>query len=151
MVKRLVRDSAVPITLLVGPPCSGKSTYARTHAGPHDLIVDFDAMLSVMSVNGSRNILLPFICEARDALLRRLSRPSDIERAYVITYGATRDDRARFGPVDLLVFDVPAEECKRRARIDKRPAATFMEIDKWWMQFEIPVYGYFGKVHSRTW
>jgi hypothetical protein len=30
------------ITVITGPPCSGKSTYARQNASPGDVIVDFD-------------------------------------------------------------------------------------------------------------
>lgn len=38
------RLEAMVITVVTGPPCSGKSTYVRTHARPGDIIVDFDAI-----------------------------------------------------------------------------------------------------------
>lgn len=36
------------ITVVVGPPCSGKSTYARTHAKPGDITVDFDTLAQAL-------------------------------------------------------------------------------------------------------
>jgi hypothetical protein len=30
------------LTVVTGPPCSGKSTYVRTHAQPGDVVIDFD-------------------------------------------------------------------------------------------------------------
>lgn len=32
------------ITVVTGPPCSGKSTYVRTHSKPGDIVIDFDTM-----------------------------------------------------------------------------------------------------------
>ena len=32
------------LTVVTGPPCSGKTTYVRTRAGAGDIIIDFDAM-----------------------------------------------------------------------------------------------------------
>lgn len=30
------------ITIVAGPPCSGKTHYVREHAGPSDLVIDWD-------------------------------------------------------------------------------------------------------------
>jgi hypothetical protein len=32
------------LTVVTGPPCSGKSTYVRAHAVPGDIVIDFDAI-----------------------------------------------------------------------------------------------------------
>lgn len=32
------------ITVVTGPPCSGKSTYVRNHAKPGDIVIDFDTL-----------------------------------------------------------------------------------------------------------
>lgn len=40
---RLRRTSTTRrVTLIAGPPCSGKTTYARTHAAPDDTVADLD-------------------------------------------------------------------------------------------------------------
>lgn len=36
------------MTVITGPPCSGKSTYARTHAKPGDIVIDFDTLCQAL-------------------------------------------------------------------------------------------------------
>lgn len=36
------------LTVVTGPPCSGKTTYVRTHAQPDDVVVDFDAIAQAL-------------------------------------------------------------------------------------------------------
>jgi predicted kinase len=36
------------ITVITGPPCSGKTTYARQHAQPGDVIIDFDVIAKAL-------------------------------------------------------------------------------------------------------
>jgi hypothetical protein len=39
------------INVIVGAPCSGKSTYAQNHAKPDDAIIDFDIMAVALGSN----------------------------------------------------------------------------------------------------
>ncbi|MFC3238240.1 HNH endonuclease, partial [Streptomyces nitrosporeus] len=65
------------VTLVCGPPCSGKTTYVRDRAQGGDLVVDWDALAQAL---GSPHPwdhpapLTPFIAEARDAVTARLAR-----------------------------------------------------------------------------
>jgi hypothetical protein len=36
------------LTVVTGPPCSGKSTYVRDHAAPGDIVIDFDVLAQAM-------------------------------------------------------------------------------------------------------
>jgi hypothetical protein len=36
------------LTIVVGPPCSGKSTYVKTHAKPGDITIDFDTLAQAL-------------------------------------------------------------------------------------------------------
>lgn len=36
------------LTVVTGPPCSGKSTYVRTHRGPDDVVIDFDLIAQAL-------------------------------------------------------------------------------------------------------
>lgn len=39
----------VGLIVVVGPPCGGKTTYARQHAQPGDIIVDWDALACALA------------------------------------------------------------------------------------------------------
>ena len=36
------------LTVVTGPPCSGKSTYVRQHARPGDIVIDFDTLAQAL-------------------------------------------------------------------------------------------------------
>lgn len=36
------------LTVVTGPPCSGKSTYVREHAQPGDVVIDFDLLCQAL-------------------------------------------------------------------------------------------------------
>jgi hypothetical protein len=42
--RRTTLGTAAQVTVLIGPPAAGKSTYARTHAQPDDIVIDLDAI-----------------------------------------------------------------------------------------------------------
>jgi adenylate kinase len=43
------------ITVVVGPPCSGKSTYVREHAKPNDIVIDFDVLAQAFGSTNSHD------------------------------------------------------------------------------------------------
>ena len=47
-------NSPTRIHLVMGPPGAGKTTYVREHAGPDDLIVDWDALAEATRAGESR-------------------------------------------------------------------------------------------------
>lgn len=38
----------MPLVVVTGPPCSGKSTYTRTHAKPGDITIDYDTLAQAL-------------------------------------------------------------------------------------------------------
>lgn len=36
------------VHIVCGPPCAGKSTYVREHAGPDDMVIDWDGIVEDM-------------------------------------------------------------------------------------------------------
>ena len=74
--------------MVSGPPLSGKTTYVKANARRGDLIVDVDwifAALSGQPLHYDSEILLPFVASARDAILGRLMRKSELDRAWIVT------------------------------------------------------------------
>jgi predicted kinase len=129
------------VTVVCGPPGAGKTTYVLSRAKRGDLIVDLDRIFEAVSglpLYDKPDALAPFVWQARDAILDRLSRPSDITNAWIITSGARRKDRAALAArlrAEIVVLDTAAEECKRRLvdRPATRPWNTL--IEQWWADY----------------
>lgn len=131
------RLTTAQVTLVCGPPCSGKTTWVRDRAQPGDLVVDWDTLAQAL---GSPHpwdhptALTPFIAEARDAVTARLSRSHNAERAWIIATAPRDADRRRLAPdgAHVVVLATEEAECVRRARQDNRPAGTIEAIESWW-------------------
>ncbi|WP_326659602.1 AAA family ATPase [Streptomyces sp. NBC_00385] len=131
------RLAPAKVTLVCGPPCSGKTTYVRDRAQPGDLVVDWDALAQAL---GSPHPwdhpapLTPFIAEARDAVTARLGRSHAVENAWLIATAPRDADRQRLAPAGatVVVLATDEDECVRRARQDSRPAGTIEAIESWW-------------------
>lgn len=133
--------SMIPVTVVCGPPGSGKTTYVRERAEHGDLIVDLDAIyaaLSGLDPYDKPDALLPFVLTARDAIIARLAQHSDVRHAWLITSGADATQRDQFAHqlgASVVVLDVDAAECLRRIEADpdrqgKRPWARL--VREWW-------------------
>ncbi|MDG9703793.1 hypothetical protein [Streptomyces sp. DH37] len=124
------------VTIVYGPPCAGKTTYVTQRARPGDLVLDLDAIAQALGSpndHGHPPALIPFAIEARDAVLTRLTRAHELRHAWVITSRA--DVLARLPGAQLVTLDVPADECKRRARAAGRPPRWDAHIDRWWREY----------------
>jgi hypothetical protein len=101
------RRARTRITLVVGPPGSETSDYIRDHAGPQDLVVDYEAMAAAMHGASHQEI-----SAVHNALLGRVRRGEvDSDRVWirssnpkaesifpfheVITVGAVREPQGR--------------------------------------------------------
>ncbi|MCJ2010442.1 ATP-binding protein [Methylobacterium sp. J-092] len=85
-----LKPSRIPLTIVCGPPGSGKSTYIRERIEPRDILIDLDAIMSGLSGlpehHTSARISMPSLerersreawdCPAAEA---GLSQPRDIE------------------------------------------------------------------------
>ncbi|MCM2390183.1 AAA family ATPase [Streptomyces albipurpureus] len=133
--KRLATPTKV--TLVCGPPCSGKTTYVRERAAAGDLVVDWDALAQALGSphpHHHPSALTPFVAEARDAVIARLARRHDVARAWLIATAPRDADRRRLAPegVAVVVLATAEDECVRRARHDGRPDGTIDAIESWW-------------------
>lgn len=120
------------ITLVEGPPCSGKSTYVKQHMQSGDVVVDYDALAVALGsphTHDHPRTLWPFILQARDAVLDRMTRANPAPRAWIIRCEPTAMDRQM--ATDTVVLDVDADTCKARARANQRPAKWDQLIDEW--------------------
>lgn len=132
---RGLAPSAVPVHLVCGPPCSGKTTLARRMAAPEDVVIDLDAVAAEMgadrySLGGRR---LRAALRRRDELLRALAGRRYGE-AWVIVSAPAREERrlwaAALGRVTLHELDASREECLRRTRADPRRRRHLAEAER---------------------
>lgn len=129
--------SRTKVTVVCGPPLSGKNTYVAERRQVGDLVVDVDALhqaLSGMPTHRHHPALLPFVYDARDAVIRRLQSGScDAAHAWIITTNTVEARRVAGSLRGKVVeLDTPRDVCHRRADDDGRPAAWHRYIDEWW-------------------
>lgn len=131
------------LTVVAGAPCAGKNSYVREHAGPLDLIVDYDALATALQVaglsHGHVDAHKVFVWEARDAVLERLRLGGHgVRHAWVIASAPKRKDRERlrhrYG-AEVVVVMSPEEVCLRRA-MNERPADWCGYVRSWFRDYE---------------
>ena len=133
---RSARDAAkvgsnADITLVHGPPCSGKTTYVAERKAPGDVVIDYDAIAVALGSereHGHAKALHPFILNAIDSLLDRATRSPEVKVWLIKCNPTTRDIN---GARDQVAMNISAEECKRRALKAGRPDEWQRLIDEW--------------------
>jgi hypothetical protein len=93
--------------------------------------------LSGLELRDKPDCLLPFVAEARDAVVTRIEKGSKaVRKAWIVTASADLEhvkELSRRLRADLHVLDVPTEECVRRMKAAGRDDVALMKIrcDEW--------------------
>jgi 5-methylcytosine-specific restriction protein A len=140
-----LRPSAVPLTIVCGPPCAGKTTYVMDNAKAGDTVVDLDSIIAGIIpgyVHWSGMLtrdMLNRAMRARNAMLGALSRASHGTAWYIVS-APSADERmwwtAKLGGT-VVLLNPGAAECKRRAVARGTPAAVD-GIAKWYVRSMLP-------------
>lgn len=140
--------SRIPVVIVAGPPGSGKTTYVAKHKHAGDLVVDMDLLYQALTgglpMYDKPDCLLPFVCEARDAVMARLARASQVRRAWLITgkayLGELMQLKDQLGAERVMVLEVSPNECLRRIRDDPRRSARWQLweplVRQWWERWQ---------------
>ncbi len=130
------------VTVVAGPPGSGKSTWVRGRMQRGDLVVDLDSLTSALTGlphHDKPDSVLPFAIAARDALVSKIALEGCPRRAWIIAMAANPDHREAIADCvegGIVVLETPAEVCKQR--VVGRPGDIEWHhlIDEWWSQYE---------------
>lgn len=139
------RPLKIPLTIVCGPPASGKSTYIAERKADRDIVLDLDLIAIDTFGRG-----LPYLTaeqriqcvKVRNDMLGDLMRVSCREK-----YGAAwliasePDGRKRqwwddtLKPKRIVVMETPLSVCLQRAASDKGRARAPESISLWWKRY----------------
>jgi predicted kinase len=138
-----LEPSGIPVTLVCGPPASGKSTYVQQHKEVDDTVISLDECK--VAVGGrcwdqDKNILRRAFLY-RDNLLHGLAQRRS-GRAWLIVGAPTQQERdawcAVLGQCTVVVLDVEASICVERIRNDPARKHALPElvaaVTRWYLQ-----------------
>src|SRR4029077_2500590 len=139
-----LKRSRIPLTIVCGPPCSGKTTYVRGCAADGDTVIDLDLIrrrlhpgFRAWGSNSEDYKLLRRALRIRNLMLGRLSALTS-GRAYFIVAAPTETEREwwkkQLGGV-VVLLNPGAQECRRRALARGTPLAA-VGVDQWYARSE---------------
>ena len=136
-----LQPSAIPVTLVCGPPAAGKSTYVARSKAPDDLVIDMDVFLA--KCGGAKWETRPEIVgkafQLRDDMLRALPFKTK-GRAWLPMTAADPSERAGWldalGPLaEVVIVAPPKAQVLAQMRADPRRSDRWddmaREIDRW--------------------
>lgn len=129
------------VTLICGPPCGGKTTWARQHAAPGDLIVDADQYAQDAGSPTPWNHSAHHHRVAQDEWWRQvkaIGKMPDVT-AWIIRCAPRAADRRRIehlsGASQVVILRASHTELARRAELRPDPHTTQRAIRHWHDRF----------------
>jgi hypothetical protein len=128
-----LKPSKIPLTIVCGPPCSGKTTYVINNAAPEDTIIDLDNIRRTLdptfkpwSAKHHDEKLLIRAIRVRNMKLAQLTKATK-GKAWFIVGAPHKQERAwwqaKLGGL-VVLLNPGIEECKRRAYARNTPLAA---------------------------
>ena len=135
-----MEPSGIPVTLVCGPPASGKSTYVGAHSKPGDVVIDLDVIRKkVGGVMWDQDASVNRRAFAYRAKMLKGLKDRKRGRCWLIVTAPTPQERETWckalGDATLVVMDTPASVCIKRIMADteRRPQADSMiaAVHRW--------------------
>lgn len=141
-----LRPAVIPLTIVCGPPASGKTTYVQNHADPADLVIDLDeigARLAGASPmhDWSRHRYLTAALAERNRYLLQIGNPCSWPAAWFIVGAPGGRERQwwkdRLQPKSVVLLMTPADLCYQRIkdRGGVRQTQQYRAIEDWFARY----------------
>jgi hypothetical protein len=125
------------LTIVTGPPCSGKSTYVQQHALQGDVIIDFDRLAQAFGshvTHGHNEHHWKVAIEARDtAITHAIACHTKGARVWIVDSKPPPSRRKWYASQGGRFVDLMADpaELHRRSDAAGRPLTCHNLIDQW--------------------
>ena len=141
-----LKPSAVPLTIVTGPPAGGKNTYVDQYAAPGDLIIDLDIIATDLSGqqhghDWDRRWLGPALHE-RNRVLGGLARDPSARAAWFLVGAPTPEERTwwadKLHPREIVVLETSIDVCMKRIRSagDRSRDRSYDAASLWWAGYQ---------------
>lgn len=126
------------LIVVMGPPCSGKSTWIRDRAKPTDIVIDYDRL--AMALSGPRPedhdhspVVDAVTKAARKAAIESAMRHVTKVDVYLIHTNPGRHELVAYERhgADIVLLD-PGKDVVRARCATQRPSRIFAVIDQWY-------------------
>jgi uncharacterized protein len=124
------------ITVIIGAPCSGKSTYAREHAKSNDIIIDFDTMAQCLGSNvdhGHNDQIVQVTLAAWMGAIREVTKNPFTNDVWIVDGLPTMYRQRLYSDAKAVGVNmvVSREELHKRATDNNRPDYYHDMIDRY--------------------
>lgn len=119
-----MRNAVESVEVVYGPPCSGKSTYAREHMGKNDVVYDYDRLIHAMTTQGARGTEKTAAHEialgVRGLMIARAHEETPVKKAFILTRWPTDNLRRQLAGLNVTETRMEAdmETCLARLEAD---------------------------------
>jgi 5-methylcytosine-specific restriction endonuclease McrA len=137
-----LKPSLVPLTIVCGPPASGKTTYIKANKGIYDIVIDLDEIVARWtgrtSHNWDRAEWLTRAIRARNAMLHSISTTTNKwPAAWFIVSAPKAEERdwwaRKLAPIKTVLLMPDERTCLERSLLDadRDRATTATAISAW--------------------
>lgn len=122
------------ITVVMGAPCSGKSTYVKEHAAPGDIVIDFDVLAQALGSpdphDHPKPIRMVAIDMRRTAIMSAIQQHSAGATVWIVDINpGERMALYKRAGAEIVTMTADRDELRRRAQAE-RPERWLELIDE---------------------
>jgi hypothetical protein len=122
------------LTVITGPPCGGKSTYASAHAMPGDIVIDFDLIAQALGspvTHGHEKHIAEVAAAAWSTAITRALEDVKSRQVWIVDTSPTAYRLRRYyeARARTVICTADRDELHRRAE-GTRPPSWHQRIDQ---------------------